>query len=283
MAGRRKHSKPRTPQKLTAETADRHRLYELSVQSVDAEIDFVEAEFRRLRKRSARRLREDFCGTANTSVEWIKRSPKNTAVGVDLDEDTLRWGMEKRISRLTPHQQSRITLLKRNVLNPGPKAMRMDAVLAMNFSYWIFKTRQLQKRYFAKVYSSLVRDGILFLDFVGGWECLKIHREVRPLNSRSGKFKYIWNQSDYNPVTGDIFCHISFNFPDGSRLRRAFTYDWRLWTLPELREILIEAGFKRVTVYWEGDDGKGGGNGDFKPTSTGEVCASYISYIVAEK
>lgn len=271
------------PAKLTAKTADPHRLYELSVQSVDSEIDFIEQTFRQLRKRPARRLREDFCGTANTSVEWVKRSPRNIAVGVDLHAPTLQWGLDKRISRLSPSQQRRITLLNRNVLDPGPRARRMDAILAMNFSYWIFKSRKLMKQYFAAVHASLVKDGVFFLDFVGGWECLKNHREVRPLKTRLGKFKYIWSQSHYNPISGDILCHISFLFPDGSRLGRAFTYDWRLWSIPELRDILEEVGFKKVTVYWEGDDGKGGGNGDFKPNTTGEVCASFISYIVAEK
>ena len=29
-------------------------------------------------------------------------------------------------------------------------------------------------------------------------------------------------------------------------LRRAFRYHWRLWTLPELREMLLVAGFDDV-------------------------------------
>jgi hypothetical protein len=30
-----------------------------------------------------------------------------------------------------------------------------------------------------------------------------------------------------------LVCHIHFDFEDGSRLERAFSYDWRLWSLPE--------------------------------------------------
>jgi hypothetical protein len=32
-------------------------------------------------------------------------------------------------------------------------------------------------------------------------------------------------------------------------LRGAFTYDWRLWTLPDLVEALGEAGYSRVGVW----------------------------------
>lgn len=267
----------------SASTADPHRLYELSVQEVSAEIDFVDVTFRKLRRRRAARLREDFCGTANTSCEWVRRRPTNTAVGLDLDRPTLGWGLAHSIARLKPDQRRRVRLLQRNVLTPGPGASRMDAVLAMNFSYWIFKTRPLLRRYFRAVRRSLVRDGVFFLDFCGGWECFKLHREVRPIRHGKTRFNYVWNQTHYNPITGDIRCNISFTFPDGSHLRRAFQYDWRLWTLPELREILAEAGFTRVTVYWEGDDGDGGGDGNFTPSTQGEDCASFIAYIVAEK
>jgi hypothetical protein len=92
---------------------------------------------------------------------------------------------------------------------------------------------------------------------------------------------YEWDQAEYNPITGDKVCHIHFEFKDGSRMERAFTYRWRLWTLPELREILGEAGFRTVTVYWEGNDGKGGGNGVFSPKKSGDADASFICYIVA--
>ena len=51
-----------------ADLADRHLLYEDSVQCAEAELDFVDGEFRRLRGRQGHVLREDFCGTANTST-----------------------------------------------------------------------------------------------------------------------------------------------------------------------------------------------------------------------
>ena len=110
----------------------------------------------------------------------------------------------------------------------------------------------------------------------------EIYGEIREAR-RLGSFTYVWEQASYLPVTGDISCHIHFRFPDRSRIDRSFSYEWRLWTLPELRELLTEAGFVRATVYWEGTDKRGQGNGVFKPETRGEADAGWIAYIVAEK
>jgi len=64
----------------------------------------------------------------------------------------------------------------------------------------------------------------------------------------------------------------------------AFTYDWRLWGLPELRDIFIDAGFSSVDCYWEGTDEDGeSGDGIFTKTEEGEACLSYVAYLVAIK
>lgn len=268
--------------RFTAKTADRHILYQESVQAVDAEIDFVDDTYKKLRGHRATRLREDFCGTANTSCEWVRRRPGNLAVGLDLDQPTLQWGLAHNLSKLKPAARDRIRLLQRNVLHPGPGTDRMDVILAMNFSYWIFKARADMLRYFRSVRRSLARDGLFMLDFYGGWESMKQMRERRPIGGKVRGFTYIWDHASYNPINGDITCHIHFSFPDGTRIRNAFTYEWRLWTLPEIRDILADAGFARSTVYWEGDDGDGEGNGEFTPSETGEAIQSWIAYIVAE-
>src|SRR5690606_23179448 len=99
--------------RCTAATADAHTHYPLAVQNVEAEIDFVDDTFRELRGRRAKRLREDFCGTAATSCEWVRRRPSNTAVGLDIDRDTLDWGLEHNIGSPSPAQQKRATLPER--------------------------------------------------------------------------------------------------------------------------------------------------------------------------
>lgn len=259
-----------------AETADRHRLYEEAVQCVDAEIDFVDETFQKLRNRIPRKLREDFCGTTNTSCEWVRRRPDNIAYCVDIDEEVLQWGRENKIAKLEDGAGERLHIIHDDVHNVSIEPV--DIVLAMNFSYWMFKTRERMKEYFKKIHSGLVEDGIFFLDAFGGYEAFQEMEE----STRYNGFTYIWDQSKYNPITGECICHIHFKFKDGSKMKRAFSYEWRLWTLPEIQELLVESGFK-PTIYWEGTDEDGEGDGVFTPTMEGEADAGWIAYIVAEK
>ena len=97
-------------------------------------------------------------------------------------------------------------------------------------------------------------------------------------------FTYVWDQNVYDPITGDVVNHIHFRFPDGSEMTKAFTYEWRLWSIPEIRELMLEAGFRKVTVWWEGTDEESGeGDGEFEPTERGEACPGWIAYFTAEK
>lgn len=260
-----------------AAKADRHVLYEDSVQCVEAEIDFIDETFKTLRNRKARLLREDFCGTANTSCEWVRRRKRNRAIGVDLDHEVQEWGRKHHLAKLG-EAQKHVTLLNENVLEVQTEPV--DIVLAMNFSYWIFKKRTQMGRYFRSVHDSLAEDGVFFLDAYGGSDAYKEMRE----RTKYDDFTYTWHQASFDPISSEMVCRIHFSFPDGSRMKNAFTYDWRLWTLPEIREILLEAGFERVTVYWQGDDEDSDeGNGEFEPAERGEADEAWIVYISAEK
>ena len=276
-----KNIKERSRQaKLTmAERADRHVLYEKSVQCVSSEYKFVNKTFRKLRKRRARHLREDFCGTAGVCCEWVRRKPDNTAVGVDIDPDVLAWGREHNLTSLKPAARMRVSLVQEDVCKVTTQEP-VDIVLAMNFSYQIFKSRGKLCGYFRRVYEGLADDGVLFLDAFGGYESYREIKEKRKLKG----FRYIWEHAHYDPISGDILCHIHFSFPDGSKLKKAFTYDWRLWTLPELQELLTEAGFSRVQVYWEGTDAETGeGNGKYSPATVGQADPGWVCFLVAGK
>jgi len=263
-----------------AQKADRHTCYQLSVQNVESEIDFVDATFKKIKKRKAKLLREDFCGTGNTSCEWVRRRPSNRAIGVDIDPDPLQWGLENNVGDLTDEERERVQLVEGDVFEVETE--KVDCLLAMNFSYWLFMTRDRLRAYFERVRDALVDDGVFFLDCYGGYDAFREYQERRKVEDED--FTYIWDQNDYDPISGQMQCYIHFVFPDGSRLDRAFDYRWRLWTLPELRELLTEAGFKKVTVYWEGtDEDTGEGDGEFAPADRGEADAGWISYIVAER
>src|SRR5690606_14232288 len=117
-------------------------------------------------------------------------------------------------------------------------SVKADVLAAQNFSFWIFKTRDALRDYFKYACDNLAERGILVADMMGGSECWEEeHRDVRKIKD----FKYVWEQARINPITHEALFHIHFKFKDGSKLERAFSYDWRFWTLPEVCELLKEA------------------------------------------
>ncbi len=265
-----------------ASCSDRHRLYQYAVQDVESEIDFVEQTWAELRHRPAVFLREDFCGTAQTACEWVGRSVDHRAVGVDSDPSVLDWGRVHNLSILTADQRIRTELLNMDVLQAHPG--QADIILAMNFSYYLFLHRDDLRAYFRNALLGLVSDGILFLDAYGGYEAPMVLTEPRECQDDNGNdFTYVWDQASFNPIDSCMHCHIHFEFPDNSRMEKAFSYYWRLWTLPEIREILIEVGFSQVDIYWEGtDEAKNEGNGIYTPSDSGDADPGWVCYIVAQ-
>lgn len=268
-------------QPTIAEQADRHHLYELSVQCAEAEIDFVEQTFKQRRKRSAKSLREDFCGTANVCCEWVRRNKKHTAIGVDLDAEVLQWGRLNRVAQLSKGARSRVTLVEDNVLSASTG--QVDVLLAMNFSYWLLRDRADLLKYLKTARRHLVKDGIMFMDAYGGYDSFREIQEEREIDDGGEGFTYTWDQANFNPITNELECHIHFDFVDGSSIPEAFSYHWRMYTLPEIRDLLQEAGFSKVTVYWQGWDEDGEADGEFEPAEEAEADAGWICYIVAEK
>ena len=59
-----------------AQLADRHELYEQSVQDVESEIDFVDEAFVEYRGRTATILREDFCGPSLRNPDTNARTQR---------------------------------------------------------------------------------------------------------------------------------------------------------------------------------------------------------------
>jgi SAM-dependent methyltransferase len=251
-------AKSKRNQPTMAEKADIHELYELSVQNVENEIEFLQTTFKSLTGRTAYLFREDFCGTASASCQWVRQGAEFQAIGVDIDPSVLEWGREKRVGRLDPEDRARVSLIESDVMTV--ETPKVDLLAAFNFSYFIFDTRDSLRAYFKRAYDAIKDDGVFFCDMFGGPEAQEETRE-KTKHKKHG-FTYIWHQAKFHP---------------------AFTYEWRLWSAPELRELLLEAGFRKATVYWEGEDEDGEGNGEFTPNEKGEADLAWIAYIVAEK
>ena len=260
-----------------ADKADIHELYEKSVQNVEHEVEFLQTTFKEIRGRTAHLFREDFCGTASVSCEWVRQGGDYQAIGVDIDPSVLEWGRQHRVSRLSAADQARVSLIEGNVMSTETPVV--DLMAAFNFSYFIFDTRDKLRAYFERACTALRDDGVFFVDLFGGPEAQEETKE----KTKYKRFTYIWHQAEFHPVTNFMRCHIHFRFKDGSKIKKAFSYEWRLWSAPEIREVLAEAGFKKSTLYWEGEDEDGEGNGEFTPDETGAADLAWIAYIVAEK
>lgn len=263
--------------KYSAKTADKHVLYQLSVQDPEFEVGFISRIFQRVRGKKPLSVREDFCGTALFCAHWVKSHRERTAVGLDIDPKVLAWGRTHNIEPLGDTAE-RVELRQQDVLQPT--SGRFDICLAFNFSYWCFKDRTTLKRYFELVRESLSTDGLFFLDAYGGYESHE--PDLEEPRKIPGGFTYVWHQDKVDPINNHIINHIHFEFRDKSKLRKAFTYDWRFWSLPEIRELLAEAGFSKVTVYWEDADEDGEGTGVYRPRKVVDNEAGWIAYILAE-
>ena len=260
-----------------ADLADPHELYEASVQSVNHEVEFLDLAFTELTGRKALTLREDFCGTGAAACEWVRSDRRREAVAVDIDAKVLDWGRKHHVAKLKSKQRERVRLIEGDVRTAATGVV--DITVAFNFSWWTFKTRQELLVYFRAVYEALADDGVFVLDIYGGSDAYDEQEEETDF----GLFTYVWDQHGFDPVSARYICQIHFRFPDGSELPRAYSYDWRLWTLPELRELLAEAGFARSVVYWQGEDEEGEPSGDFAIVARGEADPAWIAYVAATK
>ncbi|MDX2474256.1 MAG: class I SAM-dependent methyltransferase [Candidatus Krumholzibacteria bacterium] len=262
--------------KLTAKNADLHWLYEKSVQNAEVEVGFINEVYEKTFGHKPISLREDFCGTANLCAEWIKLDETKTALGVDYDEPTLQWGRENNLAPLGERAQA-VTLIRDDVRNV--RSPQTDVLAATNFSWWGFKTRDQLAGYLRNCHASLKDEGMMLMDCYGGPEAQIPQEEEREQDG----FDYIWDQDTFNPITNEITCYIDFNFKDGSQMKKAFSYDWRLWSLPETCDLLKECGFSRAVVYWEGTDEDGEPDGEFQLSLVGDLAPAWVAYIMAFK
>ena len=260
-----------------AQKADKYQLYQQSVQEPSHEVEFFDRVYGSLIGGKPRVLREDFCGTFAVCCEWVKKRDRK-AVGVDLDPEPLAWGIEHNLVKVPASARSRLELVREDVRKVmSPKA---DVLAAQNFSFWGFKTRDELRGYFQAARQNIKRKGIMVLDMMGGGECFEQeHEDIREFRN----FTYVWEQARFNPIDHEGLWAIHFRFPDGSKLERVFRYEWRMWTLPEVRELLLEAGFSEAHVYWEGSDKDGEGDGVWRRRTKADSDPAWVAYIVAVK
>ena len=133
------------------------------------------------------------------------------------------------------------------------------------------KSSAILAKYFQDAYDSLDPGGLFLLDTYGGPDSQFVLEE----ETEHDGFTYVWDQDYVDPINNHIICHIHYRFPDKSEMAKAFTYDWRIWSIPELRDLLEEIGFNRVTVWWDCEDDI------LRPKKSVENLVSWVAYLAA--
>ncbi len=275
-------NKNKRKKKTLAEKADKFVCYQKSVQSPEHELEIFDQIFNDAYERKPMTLREDFCGTFAVCCEWAKSDSERTAWGIDLCPDTLQWGKDHNLAKLDESQASRVTVLEQDVR--AGNTPKVDLLAAQNFSFWIFRQRQEVIDYFKAAYNNLNDEGIMLMDMMGGKECYNTTiTDKRPIVKGKKGFTYHWEQAYFNPVNSDCSFYIHFRFGDGSKMKRAFEYHWRFWTVPEVREMLAEAGFSKSVVYWEQEDENGEDTGIWTASEAAVNNDSWLCYIIGIK
>lgn len=240
---------------------DRFDLYELCVQAPMLMARFLEA----VHGRKPLVLREDFSGGGALCKAWVRSGlvvsaaspageriaqagrgvpgrllPGRRAIAVDLDPEPLR--------RLRGFD--RILPVRADVRRSTHRA---DIIAALNFPLGYFHDRPALVHYLRLSRRRLNPRGVFVGDIYGGTSAFEVCSKGRDLRGPEGeRIRYTWEQRSADVLTGRVSnsIHFTIRTPGNVReLRDAFTYDWRLWSIPELRDAFQEAGFGTVEVY----------------------------------
>jgi predicted RNA methylase len=228
---------------------------------------------------SPRTLREDFSGSGALCRGWISLDPRARAIAIDSDPEPL--------ARLKDHAAIR-TVVK-DVMKADDKA---DIVAATNFPVGYWHTRDNLLAYLKHARTCLNRKGVLVCDTYGGADAFIAPRETSAiLRAADGlRVKYTFEQVSADAATGRVIDALHFRIPaqrgfKARTIRDAFVYDWRLWSIPELRDAMLEAGFRSVEVYDRlGDALDQDGNAYVRPlTPDDRLDDNYVVYVAGRK
>ncbi|MEM9374455.1 MAG: hypothetical protein AAGA55_12505 [Planctomycetota bacterium] len=218
------------------EPFDKHDLYEACVQSPRHLAPLLRA----IHGQNPIVLGEDFSGTAALSYEWVGRD-ENRAIAADLDAAA--------IGHRPDHE--RVAKVVSDVLTvPDP----CDVLFVGNFSIGYWHTRAELIRYLRHARSRMKPGGVFVCDTYGGESAFLTGDVHRPTPLPNGYIcRYTWEQRHADPLTGMVTDVIHFRIEKAGVIEHefmdAFVYEWRLWSVPELRDALIEAGFAEAQVF----------------------------------
>jgi SAM-dependent methyltransferase len=276
--------------------ADLLELYRWAVQDPETHAAVLTQMYLRLRDGCRPSvLREDFSGTSAESVAWVAAEAGRTAVAIDQDRATMAWARQ-RAARLLGDEADRVRFVEADVLTvEPPRVSAADVISVLNFSILYFHQREQLAQYLQHAQRCLAPGGILVTNVFGGPGALRTRidrRRVEPVSKSANEpapppFEYRWEQRGYNAVSGRIDCRIHFTVDSAqdhtacADIEDAFRYDWRLWTIPELVELMHEANFADVQVWRHTYDPSKGADGVmFGPVDRIENEDTWLAYVI---
>jgi SAM-dependent methyltransferase len=173
-----------------------------------------------------------------------------------------------------------------------PEVPPADVISVLNFSIFHFHRRCDLAAYFQHARRSLAAEGILVLNAFGGPGAMRTRidrRRVEPVPTTGEPapppFEYRWDQRGYDAVANRLDCRIHFVVDDAdgnpTTIENAFQYDWRIWTLPEITELMREAGFADAQVWRHTWDASKGKEGVFLgPVARIENLDTWLAYVI---
>jgi len=246
---------------------DRHDLYELCVQNPPVLAAFL----RHLHGKQPTRLAEDFCGTAALSREWVRGCAIDSDVrAICLDSDPSTIDVAKRRAASDPGiDAGRLEFIVSDAARaPLPRSFNegSDTIFVGNFSIGELHDRSTLLRYLARARTRLRDGGIIACDTYGGesaWRTGAVRRTFRVASHMMQIFgvqsdflafiHYTWEQRSTDPFTARVTNALHFRVEVGGEIVQEFTdafvYRWRVWSVPELRDAMEEAGFSETGYH----------------------------------
>ncbi|MDX2016861.1 MAG: class I SAM-dependent methyltransferase [Planctomycetota bacterium] len=257
--------------KPAPEFPDRYALYEACVTDGPRLARFAEA----VHGKRPRTLAEHFSGTGALARAWAALSPRHRAIAVDSDPEPL--------ARLA--EVPRVTV---EVADVRRSRERADVIAATNFPVGYLHDRRELVAYLKHARARLAPGGVFFCDTYGGRDALSPLTLVRTVKLGMFHVEQSWEQREADARTNLVLDVLHFRVKRGKvvrRLRDAFTYHWRLWSLTELRDAMLDAGFRAVEVHDRlGGAIDGSGRLHVRPMGDNDrLDENWVAYVVARR
>jgi len=247
---------------MESRTYDAHDLYERTVQDAERTVELLHA----LHGGEPRVLAEDFAGSAALSRAWVARGSDRHAFAVDLDAAALARAAHPRIAAHV------LDVRSPEIRSFGP----CDIVHAGNFSIGELAVREEVVEWARNARARLAPGGIVALDTYGGESAWRVGALERRRTLPDGtEIRWVFEQRAADPRTARVVNALSFRLLESGEVVAAFpdafVYRWRLWSIPEVVDVLREVGFEHVRVRTALDDDAPA------EVETGASCVALIS------